>query len=306
MSLARPLRGIVPPMITPLSARDELDVAGLERLLEHVLGGGIAGLFILGTSGEAASLGYRLRYELVQRVCKQVAGRVPVLVGITDTAFVESVRLAAHAADAGAQAVVLSSPYYHTVAQPELWEYLQHIVRELPLPVFLYNMPSLTKVPFALDTLRRAMDLPQIVGIKDSSGDMGYLHQVGRLVAEQPGWSVLVGPEDLLAEAVLLAGAHGGVNGGANLMPRLYVELYEAAARRDLARVAALHARVVQVVGTLYAVGHHGSAIIKGLKCALSLLGICDDFMAEPFHRFREPERDQIRRHLQDLGLLAP
>jgi 4-hydroxy-tetrahydrodipicolinate synthase len=306
MSLPRPLRGIVPPLVTPLSSRDELDVAGLERLLEHVLAGGVAGLFVLGTTGEAASLGYRLRYELVQRVCKQVAGRVPVLIGITDTAFVESARLAAHAADAGAQGVVLSSPYYHTVAQPELWEYLQHLVPELPLPVFLYNMPSLTKVPFALDTLRRAMDLPQVVGIKDSSGDMGYLHQVGRLVAARPGWSLLVGPEDLLAEAVLLAGAHGGVNGGANLVPRLYVELYEAAARRDLAEVARLHARVVRIVGTLYAVGHHGSAVIKGLKCALSLLGICDDFMAEPFHRFRAPEREVIGRHLRDLGLLAP
>jgi len=293
-------------MVTPLTAKDELDAAGLERLLEHILGGGVAGLFVLGTTGEAASLGYRLRYELVERVCKQVARRVPVLVGITDTAFVESVRLAAHAADAGAQAVVLSSPYYHTVAQPELWEYLQHLVPELPLPVFLYNMPSLTKVPFALDTVRRAMDLPQVVGIKDSSGDMGYLHQVGRLVAERPGWSLLVGPEDLLAEAVLLAGAHGGVNGGANLVPRLYVELYQAAARRDLARVTELQAQVVRIVGTVYAVGHHGSAVIKGLKCALSLLGICDDFMAEPFRRFRAPEREAVRRHLHDLGLLPP
>src|SRR3970282_2302589 len=113
------------------------------------------------------------------------------------------------------------------------------------------------------------------------------------------------GPEDLLADAVLLAGAHGGVNGGANLAPRLYVELYEAAVRRDLARVAELHARVVQIVGTLYAVGQHGSAVIKGLKCALSLMGICDDFMAEPFHRFRASERELVRRHLLDLGLLA-
>ncbi|HLE43915.1 MAG TPA: dihydrodipicolinate synthase family protein [Methylomirabilota bacterium] len=305
MALPRPLRGIVPPLVTPLRDRDELDVAGLERLLEHVLAGGVSGLFVLGTTGEAASLGYRLRYELVQRVCKQVAGRVPVLVGITDTAFVESVRLAAHAADSGAQAVVLSSPYYHTVAQPELCEYLQHIVPELPLPVFLYNMPSLTKVPFALETLRRAMDLPQVVGIKDSSGDMGYFHQVGRLLAERPEWSLLIGPEDLLADAVLLAGAHGGVNGGANLVPRLYVELYEAAARRDLARVAELHGRVVRIVGTLYAVGHHGSAVIKGLKCALSLMGICDDFMAEPFRRFRAPEREAVRRHLLDLGLVS-
>jgi dihydrodipicolinate synthase/N-acetylneuraminate lyase len=305
MTLPSPLRGIVPPLVTPLRARDELDVPGLERLVEHVLAGGVSGLFLLGTTGEAASLGYRLRDELVERVVKQVGGRVPVLVGITDTAFVESVRLAAHAADVGAQAVVLSAPFYHRVAQPELWEYLQRIVPTLPRPVFLYNIPSLTKVPFALDTVRRAMDLPGVVGLKDSSGDMGYFHQVSRVVAERPGWSLLVGPEDLLAEAVLVGGAHGGVNGGANLAPRLYVELYEAAVRRDLARVAELHARVVRIVGTIYAVGQHGSAVIKGIKCALSLLRICDDFMAEPFRRFRDRERDQIRRYLADLDLLA-
>ncbi|MGC3966100.1 MAG: dihydrodipicolinate synthase family protein [Pirellulales bacterium] len=81
-------------MITPLVDRDELDVPGLERLIEHLIGGGVSGIFLLGTTGEAPSLGYRLRRELVERACKLAAGRVPVLVGITDTAFVESVALA--------------------------------------------------------------------------------------------------------------------------------------------------------------------------------------------------------------------
>src|SRR5262249_56890011 len=108
----------VPRLVARLRDRDELDVAGLERLIEHVLAGGVAGLFVLGTTGEAASLGYRLRYELVDRVCKQVAGRAPVLVGVTDTAFVESVRLAAHAPGARGPAVGVSPPSYPTVAPP--------------------------------------------------------------------------------------------------------------------------------------------------------------------------------------------
>src|ERR1039457_2948218 len=86
-----PLTGIVPPMVTPLLDRDQLDAAGLERLVERALDGGVSGLFILGTTGEGPSLGYRLRRELVERVCRQVKNRVPVLVGITDTAFVESI-----------------------------------------------------------------------------------------------------------------------------------------------------------------------------------------------------------------------
>src|SRR5512136_1570510 len=92
--LAKPLCGIIPPMITPLLDRDTLDVPGLTRLIEHILAGGVHGLFILGTTGEAASLSHRLRHELIERVCGQVKGRVPVLVGITDTCFTESVNMA--------------------------------------------------------------------------------------------------------------------------------------------------------------------------------------------------------------------
>src|SRR5213596_1084394 len=117
-SLPSPLRGIIPPMITPLLDRDTLDAAGLEKLIEHILGGGVSGLFILGTSGEGPSLSYRLRHELIRRVCQQVAARVPVLVGVTDTAFVESLNLAEHAAGAGAAAVVLAPTPYYPVDQP--------------------------------------------------------------------------------------------------------------------------------------------------------------------------------------------
>src|SRR5690349_251894 len=168
-------------MITPLADRDTLDVAGLERLLEHVLAGGVSGLFILGTTGEAPSLSYRLRRELIDRVCRQTASRVPILVGITDTSFVESVQLAQHAAAAGAAAVVLSTPYYFPAGQTELASYVTNIVAELPLPLMLYNMPSLTKVWFEIDTLQRLAELEQIVGMKDSSGDLAYFARLTTL-----------------------------------------------------------------------------------------------------------------------------
>jgi len=299
-----PLRGIVPPLVTPLRDRDALDEAGLERLLEHTLAGGVHGVFLLGTTGEAPSLSHRLRGELVDRACRQVAGRVPVLVGITDTSFVESVALAERAAKAGANAVVVSAPYYFPAGQPELAEYLEHLVAELPLPALLYNIPTHTKVMFELETLRRALQMTRVVGLKDSSGDMVYFQQALRLVQARPDWSVLMGPEELLAQALAL-GAHGGVYGGANLVPRLFAELYRAATEGDSERVARLNAQVLKLAETVYAVGRHPSRLIKGLKCALSLLGLCDDFMAEPFRRFRAPERGTVRRHLTDLGLLT-
>ena len=205
--MTQPLTGIVPPLITPLQNRDALDEPGLERLIEHVLRGGVSGLFILGTTGEGPSLSYRLRREFVERTCRQVGGRVPVLVGITDTAVVEAVGLARFAADAGAAALVAAPPYYLPGGQPELREYLGHLVRELPLPLFLYNMPALTKVPFDLETVRVAMDNPRIVGLKDSSGDMAYFQGVVELLPNRPDWSLLIGPEERLLDAVLARGA---------------------------------------------------------------------------------------------------
>ncbi len=300
--LPAPLRGIIPPLVTPLLDRDTLDEAGLERLIEHVLAGGVHGLFILGTTGEAPSLSYRLRYDLIERVCGQVAARVPVLVGITDTSFVESANIARKAKDAGAQAVVLAPPYYFPAGQLELLEYLRHLTAELPLPVFLYNMPSHTKLVFEPETIRAAADFPGIAGIKDSSGNMMYFRRLQGLLRDHPNFSVLMGPEELLAEAVLLGG-HGGVSGGANLLPALYVELYDAASAKDLPRVEELHAKVMELSTCIYYVGRYQSSFLKGLKCALSCVGICSDFLAEPFHRFRQSEHEVIERYVKELGI---
>jgi dihydrodipicolinate synthase/N-acetylneuraminate lyase len=295
-----PLTGIVPPMITPLRDRDQLDVAGLERLIEHILAGGVNGLFILGTTGEGTGLSYRLRRELIERVCRQVNQRVSILVGITDTAFVESVNVARCAADSGASAVVVAPPYYLPEAQPELQEYLDHLVPELPLPLFLYNMPALTKVHFELETIRRAMDEPRIVGFKDSSGDLHYFKQAVELIRQRPDWSVLIGPEEKLFDSLKLGG-HGGVSGGANLFPNLYVKVVEAHRAGNVARAGELQQQIQRVSDSFYRIGKYSSSIIKGIKCALACRGICDDFMAEPFHRFRADERELVKVRLKEI-----
>ncbi len=301
-AVAGPLRGIIPPMVTPLLDRDTLDTVGLERLIEHILAGGVHGLFILGTTGEVPSLSHRLRHEFTERVCAQVRGRVPVLTGITDTSFVESVNAAEKAARAGAQALVLAPPYYFPAGQAELLEYLRHLVAELPLPLFLYNMPNRPQPVFEPATVRAASELPGVVGLKDSSANMIYFHQLQHVLEDRPDFSLLIGPEQLVAETILMGG-HGGVCGGANLLPRLYVDLYEAARARDLATVESLHKTVMRLHSTIYCVGQYESSFLKGLKCALSCLGICNDFLAEPFHRFREPERRIIQRYLDELGI---
>lgn len=297
-----PLRGIVPPVVTPLTASDQLDHTGGIQVIEHILAGGVSGLFILGTTGEAPSLSYRLRREWIDLVCQQVAGRVPVLVGITDTSFVESVAIAEHAAQAGADAVVLSTPYYFPAGQTELSSYVRNIAAKLPLPLVLYNMPSLTKVWFEIDTLAQLADLPQIVGVKDSSGDLDYFAKLTQLKQLRPDWFVLIGPEAMLGQAMQLGG-DGGVNGGANLIPELFVQYYHAALVGDQGQMEQLGRRIERLQA-IYDIGKYASRHIKATKCGLSLLGLCSDFMAEPFHHFLPPERAKVAEILRDLVVL--
>lgn len=299
--IGRPLEGIIPPMVTPLAGRDQLDEAGLERLVDRLLTGGVHGLFILGTSGEAPNLSYRLRQNVVHRVCKQVGGRIPVLVGITDTSFVEAVSMARYAADAGADALVTAAPYYFPAGQPELEDFIRTLVPELPLPVYLYNMPQMTKVQFEPELIRRIADFKQIVGLKDSSGDLSYYRELLNVARARSDWRVLIGPEHLLVDSMRMGG-HGGVNGGAQIAPDLFVGLFNAVRANNVQLTIKLQKQLAQL-GQIYRIGQHASAVIKGMKCALSLLGVCNDQMAEPFKPFSLREREMVRQVLADLAL---
>jgi 4-hydroxy-tetrahydrodipicolinate synthase len=296
-----PLRGIITPLVTPLLNNETLDIKGLEKLIEHIIIGGVHGIFILGTTGEFASLSYNLRRNLIKYTCKIVNGRVPVLAGISDSAFSESLNLARTASEYGANAVVLTPPYYFAPGQPELLEYLKRIMVQMPLPLFIYNMPVHTKVVFAPETVKLAATIPGIIGMKDSSSDLAYFKQIQYVLRNHHDFSFLVGPEEFLSEFVL-TGGHGGVNGGSNMFPKLYVNLYNAAIQKDFKTITELQQKVMQISTTIYKVGHHGSSYLKGLKCALSVMGICDDFMAEPFRRFKNAERLKIEQSLDDLS----
>lgn len=294
------LKGIVPPLVTPLARRDQIDTEGTLRLLEHVIAGGVAGIFILGTTGEAPSLSYRLRRDFIRLVCDAVADRVPVLVGITDTAFVESIDLAIVAKEAGARAVVLSTPYYFPAGQTELTRYVEYILEELPLPLMLYNIPVLTKVAFEIDTLRQLSQHNSIIGVKDSSGDLEYFAKLLELKSVRSDWTIMIGPEHMTAEAVAM-GADGGVNGGANIFPQLFVDVYNAALRGDNDNLTPL-LQQVHKLQQIYDVGKYMSRFIKATKCALSIRSLCSDHMAEPFNHFLEPERQQVAKILDLVG----
>ena len=292
-------RGIVPPLVTPLSGPDALDERGLERLIAHVIGGGVTGLFVLGTTGEGPSLSHRLQRATVTAACGFANHKVPVLVGISDTSCAESIALAQFAADAGADAVVIAPPYYFPAGQTELEQYVRWLCDRVPLPVMLYNMPQLTKVEFDIDTLARLSDIDRIVGVKDSGGNLDYFRGVVNLKSQRPDWSVLIGPEALLPQA-MLAGGDGGVSGGANIVPKLFTRLFTALDTGDAAAVSRLSDQV-QRLQAIYDIGKYASRHIKATKSALAIRNICSDSMAQPFNAFLPPERDRVAAVLETL-----
>ena len=298
-----PLNGIIPPLVTPLIDNETLDIASLESLIEHLVQGGVSGLFILGTTGEEQSLSYNMRHKMIRESCRINAGRLPLLVCVSDTSIVESLKMAEVAAECGAYAVVSAPPYYAATGQPELVQFYDELVSQLPLPLFLYNMPSHVKVNFAPETVEQISKNANVIGFKDSSANAVYFQQVMYKMQNRKDFAMFVGPEEITGECVLM-GADGGINGGANMFPELYVAMYNAAHAGNLAEVLRLQQLIMQISDSIYTVGKHSSSYLKGLKCALSILGIIkDDFVASPFYKFYPPERRKIERALAALPI---
>ena len=295
------VKGIIPPMVTPLlSDNVSLDNGGVKQLVEHLIGGGVHGIFILGTTGESTSLSYATRRQLIIETCAIVNNRVPVFVGITDTSIEESIQLADVAKASGAAAVVAAPPYYYGLGQEELFKYYWKLANQLSLPLFLYNMPSHTKINIDVKTVVRLAEHKNIIGLKDSSANAVYFQSLIHLLKAKPQFSLLVGPEEITAEIVLMGG-HGGVNGGANLFPELYVALYNAALTRDFERIAVLQHLVMEISTKIYTLGSYGSSYLKGVKGALSALGIIESNIAMPFSAFEEKEMTQVIANVKSI-----
>ncbi len=299
LNFSLPLQGIIPPMVTPLNKDFSLDVESLEKLIHHILNGGASGLFILGTTGEGPSLPYSIRHEMVQEVCRIVAGRVPVLVCITDTIFSEAIRLAQKAKEAGAAAVVTAPPYYFPQNAADLYQYVEQMSAAVTLPLFLYNIPSHTKNTFSHETIIKASKLANVIGYKDSTGDMLAFHQLHPHL--DANFTQLIGPEELMGEFVLMGG-HGGVSGGANVFPKLYTALCKVAMEKDVEKVVTLQNKVGEVSATLYGLnGKAGGTVLHGIKLALSIMGICKEHLAPPLRQLGQTEKRKVEKFINEF-----
>jgi 4-hydroxy-tetrahydrodipicolinate synthase len=251
-------------------------------------------VFVLGTTGEGPSLPGAVKRELVER--SSGAG-LPVLVGLIEASTDDALRLAELAAHAGASAVVLTPPFYFALTEGEAMGFLERVVPKLPLPVYLYNIPVFTKVRLEPHLVRAAAALSGVVGFKDSGGDVERLREVRRLVPELPVWW---GPEETLIDA-LDAGAVGGITGGANFLPRVYVELVRAMRTGDRALVAELGAIVERVGRELYTIPGRAVGFVPGIKAALEVLGICGTATAEPLGPLSVAERERLANAAKSL-----
>lgn len=294
------LEGIIVPMVTPLLSNGELDKKGTERLVRHLTNGGVHGIFILGTTGEASSLKPAIKKDLIEITCKEAQGQQLVLVGITHTAIDVSLKIAKTAKENGAGAVVAAPPYYFHLDQDDLFKYYIKLADLSPLPLFLYNFPIMTKNTIEPDTVSKLSQHPNIIGIKDSSGNGVYFQKLLALKKEKPEFSVLIGPEEMLAQTIL-SGGDGGVNGGANIFPNLYVRLFEAAKNRDLDLVDRIHPLILEISKKIYGCSPKSSSYLCGVKESLYYLGICEPHIAPPLQSVDTYTKETIVQNLEKI-----
>lgn len=298
MNPIQSLQGIIPPMITPLNPDFSLDVASTEKLIEHLIEGGVHGIFIIGTTGESASISPDVKSDLIRLTCKKVNGRIPVLVGITESSFVQSLDLAAIAHESGASALVAATPFYINIDQDEVVNYYQRLADAVKLPLFLYDMPSHTKVKIEIESAVKLSAHPNIFGLKDSTGDKANFAALCEAFKDQPEFRLFIGPEEILAEALEMGG-HGGVSGGANMFPKLYVSLFEAFQKNETDKVQSLQETILLLSANIYQNGTYKSSYLKGLKACLSFEELCNGILALPLYAYSESDQGALREKFQ-------
>lgn len=293
-------QGIIPPVLTPLNEKRQLDICGFEKLLERMIANGIHGVFIMGTIGEGPMLGSKIQRQLIDETLRIVRGRVPVLAGVSDAAFSNSVELAKYAKHAGADGIVAASPSYMKLADCELIDFFRELAVEAQMPLLIYNMPSMTKNYLSPQLVEKLSELPWISGCKDSSGNMSDFHDLLLRLGNKDDFSIFIGPEELISDAIL-AGADGAVTGGANVNPALFVNMFHAACNKDMAAVNELLPKIYHL-RRLYSVVSTPNAIARGLKCAVKELGICEDFPVAPCRTFDDRQRAEVIRLLKEMS----
>jgi 4-hydroxy-tetrahydrodipicolinate synthase len=291
-------RGIIPAMVTPIDDTGRINESALRKLTNHLIDGGSHGLFPVGSQGEFFALTFEQKKEVIRITVDETRGRVPVYAGTGAVTTREAIETTKMARDLGVSAVSVLTPYFVTPNQKELIEHYVTIAKAVPdLPILLYSNPDRTQVPFPVATVLELAAVDNIVGIKDSSGDMSLTGEYIRLTRGM-NFHVLAG-RDTLIYATLCYGGKGSICATANVDPRVPVEIYEAFIVGDHKRALDAQFRLAPLriafgLGTFPAV----------IKEALNMIGIEAGPAIRPVGPLTPENREKLRKVLADMGML--
>ncbi|MCI8524668.1 MAG: dihydrodipicolinate synthase family protein [Oscillospiraceae bacterium] len=294
------LGGIIPPIITPLTREGTLDEAGLRRVVDHCIAGGVSGVFAMGSTGEAMRTSRQVWRDTLRVTLDQTAGRVPVFCGIVDTTTERALENAKEAEQLGAEYLVATSPFYiQNTCQGEILRHYEKLAASIGQKLVVYNIPGMTNTCIAPETIAELAKIDNVVAFKDSSADWEHFQRCLYLL-EGASLSIFNGAEELCAAAMVF-GADGCVPGLGCVFPKVFVEMYKAAQAGDVAGASALQRKVWHVRKSLSA-GKSWLSAMKYLGCHLHLSGT--DQASFPIEPLTDAEKARIDRLVQESGVL--
>ncbi|WP_313605872.1 dihydrodipicolinate synthase family protein [Rhizobium sp.] len=301
-------KGVVPPVVTPLNADFTVDYPSYTRVLENLIDAGCHGLFVLGSTSEVVFHDAKTRQQIIEHSAKVINGRVPLIVGVIDATTDLVVNHARIAKAAGADAVVVTAPYYTVTSQPEILDHFRFIRDAVDVPLIAYDIPVCVHVKLQRQTSVTLAREGTIIGIKDSSGDDGNFRYVLLDLADKPDVFLMTGSE-IVVDNALLMGAHGVVPGIANVDPHGYVRLWDAAQRGDWAAARKEQERLCRLFEIVWVGAGRvsgGASGIGAFKAAMKSLGIIDTaLMPRPRAALNDTETARIDEILRSTGLLS-
>lgn len=292
------IHGVIPPLVTPVDDQERVDEKALRAIIDHVLRGGVHGVFVLGSTGEFYGLEIEEKRRAVAITIDQVQGRVPVYVGASAITTRECIQLTKMAGDLGGQAVTVLPPMFINPTEEELFRHFQAIAGSTPLPILLYNNPDRTGINLSAGLMERlACSIENIVGAKDSSGDMTLTSEYIRRTRDK-GFRILAG-RDTMILATLVYGGFGCVAATANVAPSLVVEIYEKFKAGDLPGALEAQYRLAPL-----RIGFGLGSFPVVMKDALNLLGIPMGDPIKPIDHCSPENMAKLRNILSQMGLL--
>jgi 4-hydroxy-tetrahydrodipicolinate synthase len=281
-------------LVTPFHKQGTIDFGSLEKLIEHTIGNGVNYLVVLGTTGEAATLSKDEKTALVQFVKEQVAGRVPIVMGLGGYNTQELVNQLQVIDLEGIDAILSVTPYYNKPTQRGLYLHYKHISSASPLPIILYNVPGRTSVNLSAETtLELARDFDNIIGIKEASGNFSQIMQI---IRNKPKGFLVISGDDGITMPMIAAGAEGVISVVANAYPSTFSRMVKAAMDGKFEEARRLHYLLIPFIDSLFVDGSPG-----GIKAALDQMKIVQNNLRLPVVKVNKSVQNIISGLISDL-----